>query len=140
MALITIKEYAENILLKPHVKDALIRLKNQGDDLNILTASPHSMLDVCLKRVGVYDLFTNVWSCDDFGLTKANPEIYKLASKKIGKNTDEIIFLDDNLTALKTAKIAGMKVYGVFDKSSIDYEKEIRSVADKYLEDFSKLK
>jgi len=133
------KEYAENIPLKPHVKDALIRLKNKGDSLNILTASPHSMLDVCLKRVGVYDLFTNVWSCDDFALTKANPEIYKLAAKKLGKNTEDIIFLDDNLTALKTAKLSGMKVYGVYDASSIDYAEEIRCIADKYLEDFSNL-
>ena len=38
-------------------------LKEKGADLNVLTASPHSMLDVCLKRLGIYDIFTNVWSC-----------------------------------------------------------------------------
>lgn len=133
------KEYAENIQLKRFVKDSLTFLKNQGNSLNVLTASPHSLLDVCLKRVGVYHLFTNVWSCDDFALTKANPEIYKLACEKLEQQPKDVIFLDDNITALKTAKEAGLKVYGVFDETSKDYADKIKEIADKYLLDFSQL-
>ena len=54
------------IPVKKNVISTLEKLKEAGCDLNILTASPHAMLDVCLKRLGIYDLFTNVWSCDDF--------------------------------------------------------------------------
>lgn len=65
------KEYAYNIQAKTNVVPVLEELKNRGADLNILTASPHRVLDVCLKRIGIYDLFTNVWSCDDFQTIKA---------------------------------------------------------------------
>ena len=133
------KEYVENIQLKPFVKETLMSLNKQGNSLNVLTASPHSMLDVCLKRVGVYNLFTNVWSCDDFKLTKADPTIYKLACTKLNENPKDVIFLDDNITALKTAKHAGLKVYGVFDESSKDYADKIKEISDKYLLDFSQL-
>ncbi|MBQ3220124.1 MAG: HAD family hydrolase, partial [Clostridia bacterium] len=117
----------------------LKKLRETGADLNVLTASPHIMLDPCLKRIGIYDLFTNVWSCDDFNTTKANPEIYKMAAKRIGKPVEEILFLDDNFNADKTAKEAGMKVCGVYDVSSEDYVEDIKGVADFYIYDFKEL-
>lgn len=132
-------EYAYNIPAKNNVIETLKKLKEQGADLNILTASPHSVLDVCLKRLGIYDIFTNVWSCDDFKTTKANPEIYKMAAEKIGKPVCEVLFLDDNYNADKTAAAAGMKVCGVYDKSSEEYADEIKSVSDYYIKDFAEL-
>ena len=132
-------EYAYKIPAKENVIETILRLKEQGADLNILTASPHSVLDVCLKRLGIFDIFTNVWSCDDFATTKADKEIYRMASEKIGKPIDEILFLDDNYNADKTAALAGMKVCGVYDKSSEEYTDEIKSVSDYYIKDFCEL-
>ena len=132
-------EYTHRINAKNNVIQTLKKLKEDNADLNILTASPHSMLDVCLKRLGIYDLFTNVWSCDDFNTTKADPKIYKMAAEKIGKPIEEILFIDDNFNADKTAKLSGIKVCGVFDSSSEDYITEIKRVADYYIYDFSEL-
>lgn len=132
-------EYENNIPAKKNVVKVLKKLKARGDDLNILTASPHTMLDPCLKRLGIFELFTNVWSCDDFKMTKAEPEIYHKAAEKIGKKVEEILFLDDNYNADKVAKSAGMQVCGVYDPSSEEYEKEIRAVCDMYIKDFSEL-
>lgn len=132
-------EYANNVQAKAHVVDVLRRLKARGDSLHVLTASPHTMLDPCLKRIGIYDLFENVWSCDDFSTTKADPEIYKMAAEKIGLPVGEIWFLDDNYNADKTAKQAGMLVCGVFDESSAEYEEEMKGVTDAYIHDFSEL-
>lgn len=132
-------EYKNRIPAKKNVIKTLEKLKTLGADLNVLTASPHTMLDPCLKRLGIYELFTNVWSCDDFGTTKADPEIYKAASQRIGVPVHEILFLDDNLGADKTAKLAGMSVCGVYDASSAEYEDEIKSVADMYIYDFAEL-
>ena len=133
------REYKYNIQLKDGVYETLVALKNQGASLNVLTASPHDMLDPCLKRVGVYELFDNVWSCDDFSTTKADPNIYKLSAGKIGKPVGDIIFLDDNYNACKTAKSSGMKVYGVFDSSSEDYVEEMKNLTDKYVFNFREL-
>lgn len=132
-------EYAYNIPAKANVVETLKKLKKQGAGLYVLTASPHSVLDVCLKRLGIFDIFTNVWSCDDFGTTKADTEIYKMAAKKIGKSIDEIIFLDDNYNADKTAAIAGMAVCGVYDRSSEEYTDEIKSISNYYINDFCEL-
>lgn len=133
------RAYAEAVPAKKNVVETLKILKSRGASLNVLTASPHETLDVCLKRLGIFDLFDNVWSCEDFSTTKADPEIYKMAAEKIGVSVNEILFLDDNFNADKTAKSAGMKVFGVYDDTSREYEAEIRAIADGYIRDFSEL-
>ena len=132
-------EYAYKIQPKPNVISVLEKLKSIGANLNVLTASPHTVLDICLKRIGIYDLFTNVWSCDDFSTTKSDPLIYAKAAEKLGQPVENVLFLDDNYNANKTAKIAGMNVCGVFDDSSAEYVSAVKTIADYYIYDFSEL-
>lgn len=132
-------EYAYKIEAKPNVIETLGELKKCGAKLNVLTASPHSVLDVCLKRLGIFELFDNVWSCDDFNTTKSDPEIYRKAAERLNTPIGEILFLDDNLNADKTAIAAEMKVCGVYDASSAEYSDEIKAIAHYYINDFSEL-
>ncbi|MBQ9859526.1 MAG: HAD family hydrolase [Clostridia bacterium] len=131
--------YKYHIPAKKNVVETLCTLKEQGASLNILTASPHITLDPCLKRLGLWDLFDNVWSCDDFATTKADTAIYKMAAQRLGQPVGEVLFLDDNLNADKTAKAAGMQVCGVYDNSSAEFAEEIKTVADLYIYDFAEL-
>ena len=132
-------DYFYNIPAKSNVIRVLKELKENGASLNVLTASPHVTLDACLKRLGMFDLFDNVWSCDDFSTTKADPEIYRSVAEKLGVRVGDVLFLDDNLNADITAKSAGMKVCGVFDESSADYIEQMKSACDYYIYDFEEL-
>ena len=132
-------EYFYRIPAKNNVIKTLKALKERGASLNVLTASPHVTLDACLKRLEMFDLFDNVWSCDDFSTTKANPEIYKMVAKKLNKKTSEVLFLDDNIFANQTAKKADMKSCGVFDESSKDMVNEMKEACDFYIFDFNEL-
>lgn len=131
--------YFHHIPAKEQVIDTLRLLKERGDSLNILTASPHITLDACLKRLGIFDWFDHVWSCDDFATTKSDPAIYKAAAEQMGVPVDRVLFLDDNLNADRTAKAAGMKVCGVYDASSAEYAEQMKEQTDFYIEDFSQL-
>ena len=134
-----IDAYTHHVQAKKNVIETLRALKARGDDLHVLTASPHVTLDPCLKRLGIWDLFTNVWSCNDFDTNKSDPAIYHRAAQKIGRPVSGIIFLDDNFHADKTAKEAGMQVWGVYDDSSAEYEAEIRAITDRYIVDFAEI-
>ncbi len=131
--------YFYTIPCKNNVEKVLKELKNRRASLNVLTASPHVTLDACLKRLNLFDMFDNVWSCDDFCTSKANPEIYKQVAKKLGAKIEDVLFLDDNINADKTAKTAGMKVCGVFDQSSADSKEQMKQVCDYYIHDFIEL-
>jgi HAD superfamily hydrolase (TIGR01509 family) len=139
MAEYMLDAYFYHIPAKNNVIPVLKQLKAEGASLNVLTASPHITLDACLKRLQIYDLFDNVWSCDDFATTKADPEIYRMVAERIGQPVEQILFLDDNLNADRTAKIAGMPVCGVYDESSRDYVDEMKAATDYYIYDFSEL-
>lgn len=132
-------EYENNIHEKEGVIATLREMKARGDDLNVLTASPHTALDPCLKRLGLWELFTNVWSCDDFATTKADPEIYRMAAERMGVSACEVIFVDDNINAVRTAKRAGMVSVGIFDQSSADCVHEFKAEADGYAMTFAEL-
>ncbi len=133
------EEYAHIIPAKEGVIETLQEMKARGDRLNVLTASPHTMLDPCLKRLGIWELFDHVWSCDDFATTKADPEIYQRAAEAIGAPVEKIIFVDDNINAVKTAKQAGMISYGIYDDSSAEYAEEMKSSSHRYVKTFAEL-
>ena len=131
--------YFHTIPAKMNVPEVLRELKNRGASLNVLTASPHITLDACLKRLGLWELFDNVWSCDDFNTTKADPQIYVRAAEKMNTTVENVLFLDDNLNADQTAKTAGMQVCGVYDESSKDYVAQMKAANDYYIYDFQEL-
>ncbi|MBQ7821426.1 MAG: HAD family phosphatase [Clostridia bacterium] len=132
-------KYRDSIVLKDGVMDYLVMLKKNNCSLNVLTASPHKMLDPCLKRNGIFDLFDNVWSCDDFGTTKSDTKIYKDAVKRMGTKENETVFFDDNIGAIETASKAGLYTVGVYDESGKDFTAQLKDISDAYIETFAGL-
>lgn len=127
------EKYTTIVPLKDTVKETLSALKERGYTLHVLTASPHLYVDPCLKRLEVYDLFQNVWTIEDFGHTKSETVIYEMAADRLGAKLCDCIFVDDNFTAVSTAKKAGMQTVAVYEKLSESYKNELKNTADKYV-------
>ena len=130
-------KYRDVIPLKEGVSNYLTMLRGNGCSLHVLTASPHKMVDPCLKRLGIYDLFGNVWSTDDFGMPKSDPAIYREAVRKIGAEITDAVFFDDNINAVKTARKAGLYTVGVYDATGEDFADEMKTAADRYFSTFA---
>ena len=131
--------YANEIKLKPFAKEYLERLKGEGVHCHVLTGSPHELVDVCLKNNGVYGIFENIWSVDDFGMMKSNPELYKKVADTLGISISDIVFFDDNLGVIKTCRDIGLETVAVYDVTSEEYKDDIRAIADKYINSFEEL-
>ncbi len=138
-ALIYTQKYFYEIPAKKGVLNTLKRLKDRGISLNVLTASPHRFVDPCLKRNGLYHLFDNVWTIDDFGHKKDEIVIYEMAAERLCKAPNECTFFDDNLIAATTAKSAGMVTVGVFDNSAADMIDKMKASCDRYIKSFEEL-
>ncbi len=132
-------KYCNEIPLKDGVFDYINMLKRNNCSINVLTASPHKMLDPCLKRLGIYSLFDNIWSTDDFGLTKIDPNIYLKSVEKLGVSIKDAAFFDDNIGALKTAAKTGLFTIGVYDPTAEDFTDEIKSICNIYIKSFNDL-
>ena len=134
-----VQAYSNDVPAKEYVISVLKELKKQGKSLNVLTASPHITVDPCMKRLGITELFDNVWSTDEFGLTKADPELFIRAAQLLNEKPENILHFDDSLEAVRTAKKAGMKTCGVYDSLWAKDTQEIKNVTDYYIDDFSQL-
>jgi len=132
-------KYRDVIGLKEGVRGYLAMLRETGCSLHVLTASPHKMVDPCLKRLGIYDWFGNVWSTDDFGMPKSNPAIYREAVRRIGAALPDAVFFDDNINAVKTARDAGLYTVGVYDATGEDFAEEMKTAANRYICTFAGL-
>ena len=113
-------EYSNNIVTKPYVKEYLKSLSERGARMFVLTASPHSVTDICLKKNGVFDLFERVWSVDDFSLSKSDTRIFFEVASTIGCEPQDVHYFDDSLIALENARKAGFITYGVYDAQTAE--------------------
>lgn len=134
-----VAEYTNNIYLKPFVKEYLHKLKEEGYSLYVLTASPHLVTDPCLKHNEVYDLFTEVWSVEDFLLNKSDINLFYNVAKKIGCKAEEILYFDDSHIAVVNSSKAGYKTVGVRDNQSESQIDIIKNNADRFIETFEEL-
>lgn len=128
--------YANEIGLKEGVIEYLHKLKKNHCSINVLTASPHEILDVCMKRLGIQELFDYVWTCEDMGMKKSEVGIYQKAAKILGKPVEDILFFDDNIISLSTAKKAGLYTVGVYDVAGMEFEEEMKEVGHEYIYSF----
>ena len=134
-----INEYTNNIYLKPFVKEYLLKLKSEGYSLYVLTASPHIVTDPCLKHNGVFDLFTEVWSIEDFGIPKTDIKLFYEVADKLDCKAEEILFFDDNDTAVVNSVKAGYKTIGVRDTQTEKQIDLIKKTASRFIESFEEM-
>ena len=130
------REYAHRIRLMPGAEEYLSRLRADGVRLFVLTASPHSITDPCLRNNGVLDWFEQVWTVEDYGMGKSNPELFVRVVKDIGVSADEILYYDDNPVAVTNAAAAGMQVCGVLCPHTPENAKKICEISERYIASF----
>ena len=133
------QEYAHRIHLLPGAEAYLRRLYRQGVRLFVLTASPHSITDPCLRNNGVWDLFEGVWTVEDYGMGKSNPELFVRVVADVGLPADEILYYDDNPMAVINAAASGMQVCGVLCPHTPKNAAKIPEVAEKYIASFEEI-
>lgn len=136
MAESLVYQYTYNVKIKPGVREYLQKLRDAGCRLFVLSASPHLVLDVCMDRNGITEFFEQVWSTDDYGLTKAGTELFFKLAGRIGCEPQEITFYDDNAIAVKNCQAVGLETVAVYDASNDAFQDEIKANCDKYARSF----
>ena len=132
-------QYTNNIVTKSGVREYLKRLFDGGARLFVLTASPHLVTDVCLRKNGVYDFFEQVWSVDDFSLNKSDTRLFFKVAETLNCKPEEIHYFDDSLIALDNAKKSGYLTYAVYDAQNEEEVALMKREYDVFVENFDEL-
>lgn len=130
--------YRFEVPLKPGVAELLERLRQSGVKLCIATATDRHLVEAALDRCGVLSCFGEIFTCNEVGHGKDEPDIFEEALRFLGTEKAETVVFDDALYAVRTAKEAGFPVAAVYD-SHEKAQDQIRMLADVYLEDLTQL-
>ena len=134
-----LREYKENVVLKPFVKEYLRELKERGYKIGLATAALHDYYIPVLEREGVLDCFDVFTDTRDDARDKNFPDIYLLCAEKLGSNSANSIVFEDVLKGVKSSVSAGFNTTAVYDNQPENQWEIIKNTANRHIMDFSEL-
>ena len=134
-----LREYKENVVLKPFVKEYLRELKDRGYKIGLATAALHDYYIPVLEREGVLDCFDVFTDTRDDARDKNFPDIYLLCAEKLGSNSANSIVFEDVLKGVKSSVSAGFNTTAVYDNQPESQWEIIKNTANRHIMDFSEL-
>ncbi len=97
--------------LYPGIAEELAALR--GCALAVLSNKPGPMCRVILEGLGVAPLFARIWGTGDFPGRKPEPGPLLLLMRELGTLPGETLLVGDSAVDVRTARAAGVTVYGV---------------------------
>ena len=129
--------YRTKVALKNGVLEFLRDLRSKGVNMCVATVTDRPIVEDVLKKLGIRDFFTEIFTCAEIGYNKETPHIYRAALEVLGTSKEETVVFEDALHALTTAKNDGFTVAAVYDKHEAK-QIEMRSEADYYISDYER--
>lgn len=121
----------EHLKLYEGVTEVLTSLKSKGYKLALASSADMIKIKANLRVADIpTSLFETILGGDDVEHKKPSPDIYLLAAKRLGYESDACIVVEDALNGIEAATAAGMKSIGI----STSFSKEaLKSAGADYL-------
>ena len=131
--------YYYEVPAKPGAKELMEFLKEKGMRITAATSSPRSHIEKALTRNKLLRYVEVIYTTGEIGISKHSPDIYNKAASYMKLAPAEVLVLEDSLYALKTAKEAGYKTAGVYDKDGETDQAGVEATGDIYIRNLSEL-
>jgi pyrophosphatase PpaX len=90
------------------MEDVLVRLREEGRRLGVVTAKRRSTVDLAFDRVPIGHLFQTVVGGDETKRHKPDPEPLLVAARRLGADPASTAYVGDSPFDVRAAKAAGM--------------------------------
>ena len=127
------EKYNTVVQLKPGALEMLEKFKQNGVKMCIATATEQTEAKAVLKRLGVLDYFSEVFTTTIVGADKNSPLIYEVAMNHLGTKKEETYIFEDAWYAIKTAHNNGFNVVGIEDENTVVPAEEIAPLCNYFL-------
>ena len=127
--------YFNTIEPKADAVSFLSRMKEEGIQTCITTATDRYQVKTALRRCGMDIFFSDIFICSEVGHGKDKPIIFRKALEHLQTTRADTIVFEDVFHALKTASGDGFITAAVYD-SSEKRQKDLRNLADFFLESY----
>lgn len=130
------KMYMEEVFPKKGVIELLDAFHKRGIKMCVASATDEYLVDAVLRKNGMRNYFSEIFSCHTVRTSKDTPVIYETALAHLSTPKSETLVFEDSLYALRSAKNAGFTVVGVYDSAETNCE-DMRALSDFYITDYS---
>jgi beta-phosphoglucomutase-like phosphatase (HAD superfamily) len=106
----------------PHAIVVLKLAKKNSCKIGLATLSKRKDVEYIIEALGIQKMLDVIVTAEDVSKGKPDPEIYLLASKKLGLNPKECLVIEDSANGVKSGLSAGMNVVAIatpFTKASL---------------------
>lgn len=93
--------------------------------LSCASNSTRNTVVIALKRLGIDDLFSSVFSNNDVNEPKPSPEIYYRCMLSVGIYVPQTMIIEDSLVGAEAALRSGCRICMVKNRADLTYEKVI---------------
>ena len=115
---------------RPEAQAYLRQLKARGVTLCAVTTAARPLAQQRLSLLGLEDCFSRLFSCESYGVSKEQADIYWIAADYMGAFPDEIAVFENSLHGVKTAKSAGFYTVGMREQSDSPGWEALAALAD----------
>ena len=126
-----IEIYQKESTFKTGAEELLKQLKANGVKMCIASASMPDLLRAVFDRFGLDEYFPKIISCAEVGKGKSHPDVFIAAEQYMGTDRENTWVFEESFVALQTAKNAGFKTVGVFDKHNFGLD--VSGVSTEYV-------
>ena len=133
------EHYINGVPLKDGVKEFLGLAHKAGVKMCVATSNKKALAEASLNAKGIMEYMEFVITSDEVGGGKESPDIFLKAAEMLGAKPSETAVFEDSIHAVLSAKSAGFKVVGVYDKLCPEEFDEIEKYADMTIKSFTEL-
>lgn len=130
-------ELLERVDYRPGADVLLRALKGRGYALALATTGRRSSLDIyrrknknIMEKAPIDRVFDRVYTCEDVGRIKPDPEVYLRAMADMGLRAEQCLVFEDSLAGVQAAKAAGIETVAVYERHSDPDREAINALAD----------
>jgi len=117
----------EELVCCAGVQDVLVRLREEGRRLGIVTAKRRATVELAFAVLPLRDLFETVVGGDETERHKPDPEPLFVAAGRLGADPGDCAYVGDSPFDIRAAKAAGMHAVavtwgGIHDRAKLEAE------------------
>lgn len=131
--------YATRVQVKPGVREYLDQCRRREQRMMVLTSSVPAHCRAALGHLGLMSYFEEILFAHDLKIEKKDPEIFRVAARRMGVEPAECVVYDDSVEACRGAKAAGMHTVGVYDQFFHVSWEEMTRVCERTIRSFTEL-
>ena len=133
------EHYINSVPFKEGAEEFLAAAYKAGVKMCVATSNKKTLAEASLNAKGIMEYMEFVITSDEVGGGKESPDIFLKAAEMLGAKPRETAVFEDSIHAVLSAKSAGFKVIGVYDKLCPEEFDEIEKSAHITIKSFTEL-